>query len=63
MSELKQLEKDIKKLQERVKAIEKELKEAREIAEYADSKAGDVEDDLENLTAVVDSLIPEEENE
>ena len=63
MSELKQLEKDIKKLQERVKAIEKELKEVREIAEYADSKAGDVEDDLENLTAVVDSLIPEKENE
>jgi cell division septum initiation protein DivIVA len=61
MSEIEQLEEKIRKLEKRVKAIEKKLEEVADMADSADRKAGDVEDDLEYITGVVNSLIPEEE--
>jgi len=54
--------KKIEELEKRIKKFEKKLEEVKKIAEWADSKAGDVEDDLEDLTAIVHSLTPEEKS-
>ena len=61
MTEIAQLEKELKELQEKIKAIEKKLEEVENRAESTDRKVGDVEDNLEYLTGVVNSLIPEDE--
>jgi predicted nucleic acid-binding Zn-ribbon protein len=62
MSELLHLENKVKMLEEKIKAIEKRLEEVEDRAESAERKVGDVEDNLEYLTGVVNSLIPEEED-
>lgn len=62
MSELLHLETKVKMLEEKIKAIEKRLEEVEDRAESAERKVGDVEDNLEYLTGVVNSLIPEEED-
>ncbi len=64
MSKIKELKEEIEKMKEDISQIKKELKEVKETAEWADSKADDVELDLEEERRErIDSLNPEEEAE